>query len=63
VDTAQTFSQEDTGCPEISPSSAKGTKVGYEAKWVSIILLKLSWFLRAEERLSILVLRLSKPLS
>src|SRR6185312_8135853 len=63
VDTMLTFSTGDSGCPGIFPLSTAGNKTSICASWVLIILLKLNWFLRVEDKASSLTFKLSRNLS
>src|SRR6185437_13034435 len=63
VDTMLTFSVGDSGCHGIFPLSTAGNEAAICASWVSIILLKLNWFLRVEEQVSSLTFKLSRDLS
>ena len=63
VDTIFIVSTGDSGCPEIFPDSETGTAAAIWASCVSIILLKLNWFLIAEEIVSTFAFILSKNLS
>jgi len=58
-----TFSTGDSGCPGIFPLSTAGNETAICASWVSIILLKLNWFLRVEDKASSLTFKLSRDLS
>ena len=63
VHTIFVVSTGDSGCPGIFPDSEIGTAAAICASCVSLILLKLSWFLRAEERVSTFAFMLSRILS
>ena len=63
VDIMLTFSTGVSGCPEIFPLSIAGNETTICASWVSIILLKLNWFLRVEDKDSSLTFKLSRDLS
>ena len=63
VDTMLTFSTGNSSCLGIFLLSTAGTKAAIWASCVSIILLKLSWFLSNEDKVSIFMLRLSRVLS
>ena len=54
IDTMLTFSTGVLGCPGIFLLSTAGKATAICASWVSIILLKLNWFLRVEDKVSIL---------
>ena len=63
VDTMLTFSTEVSGCPGIFPLSIVGNEAAICASWVSIIFLKLNWFLRVEDKVSSLTFKHSRDLS
>jgi hypothetical protein len=50
VDTMLTFSTRVSGCSEIFLLSTAGKAAAICASWVSIILLKLNWFLSVEDK-------------
>jgi hypothetical protein len=60
VATKLTFSTGFSDCLGIFPVSTIGTAAAICASWVLIILLKFNWFLRAEDKVSIFILILSK---
>jgi len=61
--TMLTLSTGGSGCPGIFPFSAIGKAAAICASWVSIILLKLDWFLSIEDKVSSLTFRFSRVLS
>ena len=61
--TMLTLSMGGSGCPGIFPFSATGKAAAICASWVSIILLKLDWFLSVEDKVSSLTFRFSSVLS
>ena len=63
VDTMLTFSTGVSGCPGIFPPSTAGNEAAIHASWVSIILLKLNWFLRVEDKVSSFTFKLSMVIS
>jgi hypothetical protein len=63
VDTMLTFSIGDSGCHGIFLLSTTGKAAANCASSVSIILLKLNWFLRVEDKVSSLTFKLSRDLS
>jgi hypothetical protein len=63
MDMALTCSRVGSGCPRIPPNSEEGKEATSWVCWVSIILLKLSWFFMAEVKDSMVELRFSRTFS
>ena len=63
VDTVLTFSMGVSGCLGIVLLSTAGKAAAICASWVSIILLKLNWFLSVEDKVSSFTFKHSRDLS